>query len=217
VAACRLYVTDIARARTIRSHAPGARARISIRQWGFRANRAVSHDATFCKQQHAECKWVGDKRSKILASVPAHASPAGEARRSSAASALTFESIDPALFFGLIRPWYRIALWTVSPTPTINPHLLFACLSGGGAVQRHTTVPEHYGAFSSTASKILYDAPALLRHRSKKRLRNFVQRGCGVDQAEAVIDIPSLLNWTAIRQRTGRSSGLKDALDLRRS
>ena len=27
---------------------------------------AVSRDATFCRQQHTECKRVGDKRSKIL-------------------------------------------------------------------------------------------------------------------------------------------------------
>jgi hypothetical protein len=33
---------------------------------GFRANRAVSRDATFCKQQYGECKCVGDNRSKIL-------------------------------------------------------------------------------------------------------------------------------------------------------
>src|ERR1035437_5097193 len=40
--------------------------RISTRQKGFRVNRAVSRDATSRNQQHAECKWVGDKRSKIL-------------------------------------------------------------------------------------------------------------------------------------------------------
>jgi hypothetical protein len=76
-----LYAIDNAQARTIRSLAPGgAQARISIRQCGFRANRAVSRDATFGKQQHAECKWVGDKRSKILGKLLVSSSSASAAQ-----------------------------------------------------------------------------------------------------------------------------------------
>src|SRR5664279_1358991 len=41
------------------AHGPGF-------QYGFRANHAVSRDATYCNQQDAECKWVGEKRTKIL-------------------------------------------------------------------------------------------------------------------------------------------------------
>ena len=132
----------------------------AIHQWRPRRSRRgelVQWDTSDHDWQENKGKEPTFHGAPSVLSVPAHTSPAGEARPSgcsSAASAFPFESIDPALFFGLIRPWYRIALWTVSPTPTINPHLLFACLSGGGAVQRHTTVPEHYGAFSSTASKI---------------------------------------------------------------
>jgi hypothetical protein len=65
--AAMLYVIDNEQARTTWSLAPGGtRARISLRHRGFRANRAVLRDATSGEQQHAEFKWVGDKRSKIL-------------------------------------------------------------------------------------------------------------------------------------------------------